>query len=191
MAEQLTRQDRSTGEFASHTLLARHSLAPPLLGRFQNGLLYRYMRGQVCTASDLGREAVWRAVARRLGEWHAVLPIVAKDDCTAVHDNGQDVSLPAPDGASSNGDGPHVNGVLRHLHRKVEPNLWTVMQQWVSVLPESSPADSKRKLVLQKEAQRLTYELYNVSTLGDDGVSAPFNPSGPCPEPAPACLCPL
>lgn len=62
-------------EARTHTLLTQQGLAAPLLARFQNGLLYSFAPGQVCTAQDLGRESVWRAVAARLGEWHARLPI--------------------------------------------------------------------------------------------------------------------
>lgn len=58
-----------------HTLLTQQGLAAPLLARFQNGLLYRYTPGRVCTAQDLGRESIWRAVAARLGEWHVRLSL--------------------------------------------------------------------------------------------------------------------
>ena len=62
-------------EAHTHTLLTRQGLAAPLLARFQNGLLYRFTPGRVCTAQDLGRESTWRAVAAKLGEWHARLPL--------------------------------------------------------------------------------------------------------------------
>src|SRR6516165_9452861 len=63
-----------TEETKSHKLLAERGLAPPLLARFNNGLLYKYIRGRVCSPEDLTREAVWRGVARRLAEWHAIVP---------------------------------------------------------------------------------------------------------------------
>ena len=61
-------------ECASHLLLSKYKLAPPLLARFSNGLLYRYVAGRVCSVDDLAVPETWRAVARRLGEWHGVLP---------------------------------------------------------------------------------------------------------------------
>jgi len=62
-------------EARTHSLLSQHGLAAPLLARFKNGLLYRYAPGRACTAQDLGREPVWRAVAAKFGEWHALLPL--------------------------------------------------------------------------------------------------------------------
>ena len=62
------------GECSSHLLLSRHSLAPPLLGRFPNGLLYRFVAGRVCSVDELSDPATYAAIARRLGEWHGVLP---------------------------------------------------------------------------------------------------------------------
>lgn len=60
------------GEWKSHCLLARFKLAPPLLARFQNGLIYRFLPGSVCNPADIGKENIWRGVARKLAEWHAV-----------------------------------------------------------------------------------------------------------------------
>ncbi|KAL9099508.1 MAG: hypothetical protein Q9163_005004 [Psora crenata] len=66
--------DRDT-EAKTYALLAERALAPPLLVRFNNGLLYAFLPGRVCTPQDLLKEPVWRAVAVRLGEWHARLPL--------------------------------------------------------------------------------------------------------------------
>lgn len=62
-------------EALTHTLLTQEGLAAPLLARFQNGLLYRFSPGRMCTAQDLGKEPIWRSVAARLGEWHAKIPL--------------------------------------------------------------------------------------------------------------------
>ena len=59
----------------THLLLAERGLAAPLLARFQNGLLYGYTPGRVCTPEDLRQEAVWRAVANQLGKWHGRPPL--------------------------------------------------------------------------------------------------------------------
>lgn len=156
-------------EFTSHTLLAQHRLAPPLLGRFENGLLYRFIRGRGCMASDLSRHAVWRAVARRLGEWHAVLPVAGKNGHAAVRERGEDTSLAAPNGATTNGDGPCVHSFPGGL-TKPSVTLWTVMQRWISVLPEDTAAEAKRKSLLQTEFRRLVDDLADLSSFGTDGL---------------------
>ena len=66
-------------EAHTHTLLTQQGLAAPLLARFQNGLLYKFTPGRVCTAQDLGAESTWRAVAAKLGEWHARLPLPKRE----------------------------------------------------------------------------------------------------------------
>ena len=160
----------SPGEFASHRLLSRQGLAPPLLARFYNGLLYRFIQGRVCIPSDLARAPVWRGVARRLGEWHAVLPIDMSNSQTAEH---------ATNGVAQQ---PYENGIIMPSHRGKQnfstnsisenptSNLWTVMQKWVSALPEATEAENERKLLLQSELQRLVTELSKIVGLGEDGV---------------------
>ena len=54
-------------EARTHALPTQYKLAPPLLSRFEKGLLYRFAPGRVCNARDLGREPVWRAVTTGLG----------------------------------------------------------------------------------------------------------------------------
>ncbi|KAI5795155.1 kinase-like domain-containing protein [Geopyxis carbonaria] len=61
-------------ECTSHLLLSQHGLAPALLARFSNGLLYRFVAGHVCSVDDLAVPKTWTAVAKRLGQWHGVLP---------------------------------------------------------------------------------------------------------------------
>lgn len=62
-------------EARTHALLTQYELASPLLALFENGLLYQSIPGRVCTAKDLGEEMIWRAVAAKLAEWHALLPL--------------------------------------------------------------------------------------------------------------------
>ncbi|KAL7276705.1 hypothetical protein RUND412_000286 [Rhizina undulata] len=66
-------------ECSSHLLLSRFNLAPPLLGRFSNGLLYRFVAGRVCGVRDMSKPEVWQGVAARLGEWHGVLPTTSTE----------------------------------------------------------------------------------------------------------------
>lgn len=148
--------DTSAGETISHSLLSQRNLAPPLLARFQNGLLYRFIRGRVCTPEDLTRGDVWRGIARRLGEWHARLPIIFESG----EPNPLSACKPTLSKAAINGITPG----------RGTPNLWTVMQKWILALPATTDAEMTRKNVLQKELQRTVAELGNTPGIGKDGV---------------------
>lgn len=147
-------------EAKSHSLLAERGLAPELLARFHNGLLYKFIRGQVCTPKDLTTEPVWRGVAKRLAEWHARLPIVSNHRGT-LHDDASD------------GYGPSAKDhcSVAIANRKPTPNLWTVMQKWILALPAGTDAEKKRKSVLQKELERSFHDLDSTNGLGEDGVN--------------------
>lgn len=153
---------RPPGETISHSLLSQRNLAPPLLARFQNGLLYRFIRGQVCTPEDLRREDVWCGVARRLGEWHARLPI--------VFDSGEPRS---PSVGKPTVSKAVINSITPG---KGTPNLWTVMQKWICALPTNTDAESTRKNVLQEELERTVAELGNTPGIGNDGVCGSPSP---------------
>jgi ethanolamine kinase len=123
-------------------LLATHKLAPPLLARFNNGLLYRFIPGKVCHPDDLRRPEIWRGVAKRVAEWHAVLSISAilNTDNTAKIDS---------------------------VHGLPSPNIWTVTQRWTENLPEDTPEKKATKEQLLTELQWLSNELGAAS--GFDG----------------------
>jgi ethanolamine kinase len=156
----------STGETISHSLLARYHLAPPLLARFDNGLMYEFIQGRVCTSEDLSREPIRRGVARKLGEWHSVLPIASVNKTKGTdHTNGvpaSDVSCPK---VSS-----HYQRIKSATPGKVAPNLWTVLQKWILALPRETEAQMKRNDLLQVELGRIVNEFGNLRGLGKDGV---------------------
>ena len=131
------------GECNSHCVLAHYKLAPPLLARFENGLIYRFTIGRACDSADLGKESVWRGVARKLGEWHAILPIPG----------GANTDLACTSGAGT----PY--------------SIWELMQRWISALPNTSPKEKKRKLSLQAELDRLIQEFSDIQGIGRDPVS--------------------
>lgn len=146
-------------EAATHALLSQRGLAAPLLARFDNGLLYKYQPGRICTAEDLGKEDIWRAVAARLGEWHARLP------------------LPTPKKHSFEETGaerPNSNRVEATQAKSIgsrfpSPNIWSVMQQWVHALPARTEAEKTHRGVLQNELQRSFEELDHDHGLGYSG----------------------
>lgn len=132
---QLTKYLQHLGECASHALLSSYGLAPALLSRFNNGLMYRFVAGRVCTAKDLSSRDVYLPVAERLGEWHGVLPV------GGTQPPAQD-SLIDP-----------IN-----LTPATENNLWGILQKWTEALPSDTPAQAARKLELVDELRFLTEE---------------------------------
>lgn len=152
-------------EATSHSLLSQHKLAPALLARFQNGLIYKFIRGRVCTSEDLTVEPVWRGVAHRLGEWHATLPIVSAGR-TAVVQDAVEVPLTTTIPKSL----PSLENINAITPGKPTPNVWTIMQKWVFALPTSNEAEIKRKDVLQKELERTVSELGDTPGLGGNGL---------------------
>jgi ethanolamine kinase len=148
----------------SHALLANHGLAPALLARFQNGLLYRFIRGRPATHEDLVMAPIWRGVARRLGQWHAVLPIggavaQAKSEVGRIIMNSVDVHPSKQDD-----DFPLINP------RQPGPNMWTVLQKWILALPSATDEQRKRRLSLQKELERVVNDLDDGNGIGEGGV---------------------
>ncbi|KAF2199869.1 kinase-like protein [Delitschia confertaspora ATCC 74209] len=138
-------------ETLSHSFLAQNGLAPPLLARFENGLLYKYIQGDVCTPADLRERAIWRGVARRLGEWHATL---------SISSISKTVSLGAQNGnghAISSHNEPMSSNEATSLLTpgKPLPNMWTVMQKWVHALPTATSAEKTRQEELQHELEWL------------------------------------
>ncbi|KAL9105269.1 MAG: hypothetical protein Q9227_009528 [Pyrenula ochraceoflavens] len=142
-------------EAKSHALLAEHGLAPPLLARFKNGLLYNFTRGQVCTPDDLTTEPVWRGVARRIAEWHARLPLVVNKEGDH-HDDRSPQSTPSqstPSAISSPASSAD------NIERLPTPNMWSVMLKWVAELPSRSPDERARNSQLRTEIERSFEEL--------------------------------
>ena len=154
------------GETISHSLLAQHDLAPPLLARFQNGLLYRFIRGQVCTPSDLRREPVWRGVARSLGEWHGVLPVVSAGES----DGAATLNIEAETAARNIKESHPSRRISFIIPTRTTPTLWTVLQKWILALPAATEADRKRRDMLQDELERIVNQFGNTPGLGDDGL---------------------
>ncbi|KAB8231550.1 hypothetical protein ETB97_007563 [Aspergillus alliaceus] len=151
-------------EMKSHALLASHGLAPSLLARFQNGLLYRFIRGRPATHEDLVTAFIWRGVATRLGQWHAVLPVQgavapAESEVDNVFMNSVDVNLSKED-----------NGFPLIKPRQLGPNMWTVLQKWIIALPSATDEQRQRRISLQKELERVVRELDDGKGIGEDGL---------------------
>ncbi|KAF2771644.1 kinase-like protein [Teratosphaeria nubilosa] len=136
-------------ELRAHNLLATLNLAPPLLARFDNGLMYRFIQGDVCSPEDLRRPEVYKAVAKRLGQWHGSLPISAITNTPDLVDTPVDDHCAPKDGKQT----------------RPSPNLWTVMQQWIDALPKETEHQRKRHDALQIECAWLSQKLGNTPGL--------------------------
>lgn len=129
--------------------------------------MYRFIRGQACDPSDLTQERVWRGVARRIAEWHAVLPVSAA--ATSITLDEAD-SPPTPLAQQPSDSRPSVEVINGITPGKLTPNVWTVLQKWIFALPSANEVEKQRKKTLQKELERTVADLANVPSLGNDGV---------------------
>lgn len=157
-------------ETQNHELLMQYKLAPELLARFHNGMLYRFIRGAVTSPADLRRQDIWRGVARRLAEWHAVIPCLPSSrEPISKEINGSEnfeMSTPTP----SKKDPALQKAIDTVAPGKPAPNVWTVMQKWVYALPTASEAEKLRQAKLQKELIRLVAEFSNRPGLGSNSL---------------------
>ncbi|KAK6078720.1 choline/ethanolamine kinase [Seiridium cupressi] len=143
-------------ETENHELLMQYGLAPELLARFKNGMMYRYISGKATLPEDLRKPSIYLAVARRLAEWHATVPCLST---TTVTTNG-------------------ANGAHGASHITIEvvdsgkppPNVWTVMQKWLLALPTATQTQRERQAKLQGELVRLVKDLSQRPGLGKDGL---------------------
>jgi ethanolamine kinase len=162
-------------ETQNHELLMQHNLAPTLLARFHNGMLYRFIRGAVTSPADLRRQEIWRAVARRLAEWHAIVPCLpsSREPLAKEISGSEAFGIPAPTPSKKD---PALQAAIDNVaHGKPAPNVWTVMQKWIYALPVGSEAEKLRQAELQKELTRLVEEFSNRPGLGENSVS--YRPS--------------
>ncbi|KAJ5880958.1 uncharacterized protein N7473_012011 [Penicillium subrubescens] len=139
-------------ETTSHALLASRGLAPPLLARFNNGLLYRFIRGKPCGHEDLVTPPIFRGVARKLAQWHAVLPNTSAAS------------------SSTNGVDKHDADITPIQPRRAGSSMWEVLQRWVLALPVATPEQRTRRLTLQKELEWVVGQLDDGVGIGEDGL---------------------
>jgi ethanolamine kinase len=184
-------------EATSHRLLADRGMAPPLFARFQNGLLYGFVPGKVCKAQDLTREPIWRGVARKLGEWHAKVPISGISEHGPAQNGLNGYSNGQTNGDTkaikSNGTQPKIPAIAS---RQPIPNVWSVMQNWISALSTDTDKDRARKEMLQREVELSFQELDNEDGIGEHGLVFAHcdllcanvielqNPEAPSPSPS-------
>lgn len=149
-------------EAANHELLMKHGLAPELLARFANGMLYRFVPGTVAQPKDLSDPALLAAVARRLAQWHATVP--------CLPDSAIKGEEPAEDGSSDSDDSRRRAMIAKAAAGKPIPNLWSTMQKWILALPTDTEQQRERQARLQRELEEMIEELSQRPGLGRNGV---------------------
>lgn len=162
-----------SGETRSHALLASRGLAPPLLARFENGLLYRFLRGRVAQPLDLTKPPIYRGVARRLAQWHAALPISAVSRYEGWSHEDISASAAAEEGETQKKEVeiPVEDQITPVTPRHPGLNIWAVIQKWILALPVATKEQRQRRKLLQREFEGIVKELDNGEGLGDGGVS--------------------
>ena len=148
-------------EAANHELLMRHGQAPELLARFQNGMLYRYVCGEVSQPRDLMEPRITTAIARRLAQWHATIPCLPDAPVDSVYENGH--------GTANSIKAKIANAAPG----KPAPNVWTTMQKWILALPNATESQRQRQVLLQAELQQIVKQLSLRPGYGRDGVRTP------------------
>lgn len=160
-------------ETENHELLMRHNLAPELLARFHNGMLYRYIKGSVTSPADLRQQDIWRAVATRLAEWHARVPCLPRTQQTLGRQIRESEDFDQTPTTRSKKDPALQLAIDAIAPGKPAPNVWTVMQKWIFALPTSTDTQRERQATLQKELTRIVEEFSDRPGLGKNSVSDP------------------
>lgn len=164
-------------EARNHELLMRYGLAPMLLARFHNGMLYRFIQGTVTSPTDLRQENIYKGVARRLGQWHAVVPCFSstREPLQKQINGSAEFGIPAPTPSKRD---PTLQTAIDHVvAEKPVPNIWSVMQKWIYALPSTSEAERTRQADLQKEFTKLMEQLSGRPGLGENSVRNRMTPT--------------
>ncbi|KAL1874008.1 hypothetical protein VTK73DRAFT_614 [Phialemonium thermophilum] len=165
-------------ETQNHELLSHYGLAPELLARFENGMLYRFIRGTVTTPEDLRLPRIYRAVARRLAQWHGTVPCIpgptGHSRKSSLVENcktkGAEVTASEASGIAPLDETEFQRAIDSIAPSKPSPNVWTVLQKWIFALPTETEAQRARQAILQKELKRLVAELSERDVLGKNGL---------------------
>ena len=147
-------------EAANHELLMRYKLAPELLARFANGMLYRFIPGTVAQPQDLAEPEILLAIARRLAEWHVTVPYLPDSSIKSSEANN---------GANANGNSDKAK-IANIAPGKPVPNVWTTMQKWILALPTDTEPQRERRSRLQRELEEMVQRLCQRPGLGHNGV---------------------
>ena len=158
-----------TREMENHASLMRFGLAPRLLARFKNGMIYNFVPGSVPQPADMTKPPLSWAIAQRLAQWHALVP--CRFDASS-DDSGKDNLVQQLSGQDSKTSVTQPHQVPHTAKPPLSgPNLWTVMERWIAVLPVESEAQKTRQKILREELAKCVDEFMDRPGLGSQGVS--------------------
>lgn len=107
-------------------------------------------------------------MARRLGQWHAVLPVDVSASAPSEETPAVASHLPLLDSTKTGSVQP--DDITPIQPREAGPNLWTVLQKWILALPVTTEEQRARRRTLQKELERIVAELDDGAGIGERGV---------------------
>lgn len=145
------------GECQSHWYLCKHGLAPPLLARFNNGLIYRFIPGRIASVEDLSKPTIYKSVATRLGQWHGTIDAknVMYDDNTRGPKRRISPISGVPELVE---EGEEIPPQIFHpLYGGAlgESGLWNALYKWIEALPDDNDEQKTRKDQLERELEWL------------------------------------
>lgn len=159
-------------EAENHELLMKYNLAPELLARFKNGMMYRYICGTPAHHQDLSDPLILTAIARRMAQWHATVPCLPDHHKTAYSNGASAAGVSNGTSGAENGEDHKSRQQMidNAAPGKPPPNVWTTMQKWILALPTDTEAQRERQALLQRELVGLIEKLSQRPGLGRNGV---------------------
>lgn len=98
-------------EFKNHLMLNRLNLAPMIYARFNNGIVYGFLKGRSLTSDELSDPDLYPLIGQKLGYWHNVL----------IRAESSNVKLKIN----------ITNDIVYHC----KSNLWDTLRHWVDIAP--------------------------------------------------------
>ncbi|KAK6332922.1 hypothetical protein TWF696_002939 [Orbilia brochopaga] len=155
-------------ECQNHFYLAQHALAPPLLARFNNGLIYRFVPGRVTSPPDLSTPRVYTAVAKRLGQWHAKIDTKGLVDALdamgprrrispdsgvpeLIYDGDSDDDMLGIGRDRESDTQSDTESITDKAIQPGESELWWTLAKWIDALPEGKEVERAKKAELRAE----------------------------------------
>lgn len=71
-------------ELETFLMLHFHDLAPPIYGRFKNGIIYGYVPGRSLSLDELAIPSIGRLIASKLAAWHSIPAADVPSACKRV-----------------------------------------------------------------------------------------------------------
>lgn len=104
----------------------------------------------------------------KLGEWHAVISVSTQTQTVSSNGDSAEKSIPGSETPNEQKCGG-CDGVSARV-KAVSPNIWTVLEKWINVLPANTPDERSRNEKFQKEFTWIVSEFAKRPGLGEDSL---------------------